>query len=57
MRVKFIAQKPKLNFETTMISLSLWDCSDAHILLKGIITTTRAGADVAAWKADERDKK
>ena len=35
----------------------LCDCSDAHILFKGTITITGAGAALAARKADERDKK
>ena len=35
---------------------SLCDYSDAYILVKGTITITGAGVDVAARQADERDK-
>ena len=39
-----------------MLKSSLCDYSDAYVLVKGIITITGAGADVAARQADERDK-
>ena len=39
-----------------MLKSSLCDYSDAYILVKGKITITRAGDDVAARQADERDK-
>ena len=39
-----------------MLKSSLCDYSDAHILVKGKITITGAGADVVARKSDERDK-
>ena len=48
MHVKLIAQKPKSNFKTTTISPSLFDYSDARILVKRTITMTGARADVAA---------
>ena len=40
-----------------MLKSSLCDYSDAYILVKGTITITEAGADVAARQADERDKR
>ena len=40
----------------TMSKSSLYDYSDAHILVKGKITITEAGDDAAARQADERDK-
>ena len=39
-----------------MLKSSLCDYRDAYILVKGRITITGAGADVAARQADERDK-
>ena len=39
-----------------MLKSSLYDYSDAYILVKGTITITGAGADAAARQADERDK-
>ena len=40
-----------------MLKSSLCDDSDdAYIPVKGTITTTRIGADVAARQADERNK-
>ena len=39
-----------------MLMFSLCDYSDTYILVKGRIIITRAGADVAARQADERDK-
>ena len=36
-----------------MLKSSLGDCSDAHILAKGIITIAEAGTDAAARQADE----
>ena len=39
-----------------MLKSSLCDYSDAYILVKGKITITGAGANVAARQADERDK-
>ena len=39
-----------------MLKSSLCDYSDAYILVKGKIAITRAGDDVAARQADERDK-
>ena len=45
-----------IRFKTTMLSSNLCDYADAYILVKGTITITEAGADVAARQADERDK-
>ena len=39
-----------------MLRSSLYDYADAYILVKGTITITGAGNDVAARQADERDK-
>ena len=46
----------QIKSKTTMLKSSLCDYSDVYILVKGTITITRAGADVAARQADERDK-
>ena len=46
----------QIRFKTTMLKSSLYDYSDAYILVKGKITITGAGADAAARQADERDK-
>ena len=43
-------------FKATMLKSSLYGYSDAHIIVKGIITITVAGDDTAARKADERSK-
>ena len=42
-------------FKTTMLKSSLCDYSDTYILVKGIITITGAGDDVAARQADEKN--
>ena len=39
-----------------MLKSSLYDYSDAYILVKGKITITGAGYNAAARQADERDK-
>ena len=39
-----------------MLRSNLCDYADSYILVKGTITITRAGDDVAARQADERDK-
>ena len=46
----------QIKFKTTMLKSSLWDYSDAYILVKGTITINGAGADVGARQADERHK-
>ena len=46
----------QIKFKTTMLKSSLSDYNYAYILLKGRITITRAGADAAHRKVDERDK-
>ena len=46
----------QIKFKTTMLKSSLCDYSDAYIFVKGKVTITGAGADVAARQADERDK-
>ena len=46
----------QIKFKTTMLKSSLWDYSDAYILVKGTITINGKGADAAARQADERDK-
>ena len=45
-----------IRFTTTMLKSSLCNYRDAYILLKGRITITGAGDDVAARQANERDK-
>ena len=42
--------------KTTMLRYNLCDYADSYILGKGTITITGEGADVAAERADERDK-
>ena len=39
-----------------MLKSSLYDYSDAYILVNGTITIAGAGADAGARQADERDK-
>ena len=46
----------QIRFQTAMLKSSLCDYSNAYILVKGKITITGAGADLAARQADERDK-
>ena len=46
----------QIRFQTAMLKSSLCDYRDAYILVKGKITITGAGADLAARQADERDK-
>ena len=46
----------QIRFKTTILKSSLCDYSDAYILVKGKITITGAGANVADRQADERDK-
>ena len=43
-------------FKTTLWKSSLCVCNDAYVLVKGTITITGAGADVAAKQAHERSK-
>ena len=43
-----------IKFKTTMLRSSLYDYTDAYILVKGTITIAGAGYDVAARRADER---
>ena len=45
-----------IKFKTTMLRSSLYDYTDAYILVKGTITITGAGDDAAARRADERNK-
>ena len=47
----------QIKFKTTMLKSNICDYSDAYILVKGTITITGAGADVAARQADERYKR
>ena len=51
------SSKEFLDIQATIeLKSSLCDYSDAYILVKGKITITGRGADVAARQADERDK-
>ena len=45
-----------IRFKTAMLKFSLCNYSDEYILGKEKIAITRAGADAAARKTDERDK-
>ena len=45
-----------VKFKTTILRSNLCDYADAYILVKGIITITGRENDVAARKADERNK-
>ena len=45
-----------MRFKTAMLKFSLCNYSDEYILGKEKIAITRAGADAAARKTDERDK-
>ena len=44
-----------IRFKTTMLKSSLCDYSDAYILVKGRITITGAGDDVAKRQADVKN--
>ena len=46
----------QIKFKTIMLKSSLWDYSDAYILVKGKITIAGAGNDAAARQADEKNK-
>ena len=46
----------QIKFKTSMIRSSSCDYSDAYILVSGTIIITRAGADDAAKRADEKNK-
>ena len=45
-----------IRFTTTMLKSVLCDYKDAYILVKGRTTISGEGADVAARRADERNK-
>ena len=44
-----------IRFKTAMLKSSLFDYSDAYILIKGRIAITGIGDDAAARQADERN--
>ena len=44
----------QIKFKTSMLISSLYDYSDAYILVKGTIAITGAGADDAAKQIDQR---
>ena len=46
----------QIKFRATLLKSSLYDYSDAYILVKGTITITGAGSDAAARNTDERNK-
>ena len=46
----------QIKFKATMLKSSLCDYSDTYIRVKGKITITGAGADVAARQDDERER-
>ena len=43
-------------FKTTMLKFSLWDYSDAHLLVKGRIIITAAENDAVLRQACKRKK-
>ena len=45
-----------IKFKTTMLMSNLYDYADAYILVKKTVTITGVGDDVAARRADERNK-
>ena len=45
-----------IKFKTTVLRSNLCDYADSYILVKGTITSTGAGDDAAAKRADERNK-
>ena len=45
-----------IRFKTTMLKSSLCDYGDAYILVEGTLTVTGVGDNVAARRADERNK-
>ena len=45
-----------IRFKTTMLRSNLFDYADSYILVKGLITIARAGANADARNVDERDK-
>ena len=45
-----------IRFKTAMLESILCDYKDAHILVKGRIAITGAGADAVVREADEKDK-
>ena len=46
----------QIKFRATLLKLSLYDYSDAYILVKGTITITGAGSGAAARNTDKRNK-
>ena len=47
----------QIKFKTTILKSSLCDYSDAYIFVKGTITVNGIGADAAARRSDEREKR
>ena len=45
-----------IRFKTTTLKPSLFDYSDAYILVKGRITITETGDDAVVRQADEKSK-
>ena len=46
----------QIKVKSSMLNASLCDCSDAYIRLRGTITITGAGDNVAEKQADERNE-
>ena len=46
----------QIKFKTTMLKSSLYDYSDAHILVKGVITVVWQRADASVRAADRNNK-
>ena len=47
----------QIKFKTSMLRSSLYDYSDAYILVSGTLTIIGAGTDDAAKRIDERNKR
>lgn len=54
--LQIYSTETQIEFQNTMIRSISCSSSDAYILGKGNITTTRVGADVEAKQQDDRDK-
>ena len=47
---------PTVKFKTSILTLILWNYSDAYILVSGNITVAGAGVDIAATVAKRNNK-
>ena len=51
------SKSSQIKFKNSKLKLSLYDYSDAYILVSGTLTITRAGAGDNAKRLDERNKR